>query len=144
MNSHIRMVAAHGVAEKPNRTEPQRSGTGVRNINSKVGEGKPRKLGVVAGYDYKAEFHIKYWYKWPSLYVFSSSPCELMSSSLHLFLFPCLSAVQFWSAYAPCSSQYLNAVQVTVEQIDLIRRFVRLYPQHMSFVTSADGWWRFP
>ncbi|KAF4519884.1 hypothetical protein B566_EDAN005225 [Ephemera danica] len=46
---------------------------------------------------------------------------------------------QFWSAYAPCSSQYLDSVQLTLEQIDVIRRLVARYPQHMEFVTSADG-----
>ncbi|XP_055605585.1 dipeptidase 1-like [Uranotaenia lowii] len=46
---------------------------------------------------------------------------------------------QFWSAYAPCSSQHLDAVQLTLEQIDLIRRLVNLYPQHMALVTTADG-----
>uniref|UniRef100_A0A182T0X3 Dipeptidase n=1 Tax=Anopheles maculatus TaxID=74869 RepID=A0A182T0X3_9DIPT len=45
----------------------------------------------------------------------------------------------FWSAYAPCSSQHLDAVQLTLEQIDLIRRLVNLYPQHMALVTTADG-----
>ncbi|KAL1387473.1 hypothetical protein pipiens_012758 [Culex pipiens pipiens] len=48
-------------------------------------------------------------------------------------------AAQFWSAYAPCSSQHLDAVQLTLEQIDLIRRLVNLYPQHMALVTTADG-----
>lgn len=47
--------------------------------------------------------------------------------------------LQFWSAYAPCSSQHLDAVQLTLEQIDLIRRLVLLYPQHMALVTTADG-----
>lgn len=46
---------------------------------------------------------------------------------------------QFWSAYVPCSSQHLDAVQLTLEQIDLIRRLVKLYPQHMSLVTTAKG-----
>ncbi|KAG5679696.1 hypothetical protein PVAND_009249 [Polypedilum vanderplanki] len=48
-------------------------------------------------------------------------------------------SAQFWSAYAPCSSQHLDAVQLTLEQIDLIRRLVLLYPQHMALATSADG-----
>lgn len=30
-------------------------------------------------------------------------------------------------------------MQLTLEQIDLIRRLVLLYPQHMSLVTTADG-----
>jgi len=50
-----------------------------------------------------------------------------------------LALFQFWSAYAPCSSQYLDSVQLTLEQIDVIRRLIARYPQHMQFVTSADG-----
>jgi hypothetical protein len=46
---------------------------------------------------------------------------------------------QFWSAYAPCSSQYLDSVQLTLEQIDVIRRLIARYPEHMQFVTTADG-----
>ncbi|XP_030376216.1 dipeptidase 1 [Scaptodrosophila lebanonensis] len=48
-------------------------------------------------------------------------------------------SAQFWSAYAPCSSQHLDAVQLTLEQIDLIRRLVQLYPHHMTLVTTASG-----
>uniref|UniRef100_A0A1B0ABJ0 Dipeptidase n=1 Tax=Glossina pallidipes TaxID=7398 RepID=A0A1B0ABJ0_GLOPL len=48
-------------------------------------------------------------------------------------------SAQFWSAYAPCSSQHLDAVQLTLEQIDLIRRLVNLYPHHMTLVTTASG-----
>lgn len=48
-------------------------------------------------------------------------------------------SAQFWSAYAPCSSQHLDAVQLTLEQIDLIRRLVHLYPHHMALVTTASG-----
>uniref|UniRef100_A0A182TGK3 Dipeptidase n=1 Tax=Anopheles melas TaxID=34690 RepID=A0A182TGK3_9DIPT len=33
----------------------------------------------------------------------------------------------------------MDAVQLTLEQIDLIRRLVNLYPQHMALVTTADG-----
>lgn len=29
---------------------------------------------------------------------------------------------QFWSAYVPCGAQGLDAVQIVLEQIDLIRR----------------------
>ncbi|XP_053968412.1 dipeptidase 1 [Anastrepha obliqua] len=48
-------------------------------------------------------------------------------------------AAQFWSAYVPCSSQHMDAVQLTLEQIDLIRRLVNLYPNQMTFVTDASG-----
>ncbi len=44
-----------------------------------------------------------------------------------------------WSCYAPCSSQHLDAVQIAVEQIDVIRRLVEKYPLYLSLVSSADG-----
>ncbi|ROT81241.1 putative dipeptidase [Penaeus vannamei] len=35
---------------------------------------------------------------------------------------------QFWAAYVPCGAQYLNAAQVTLEQIDVIKRIIARYP----------------
>ncbi|XP_049808408.1 dipeptidase 1-like [Schistocerca nitens] len=45
---------------------------------------------------------------------------------------------QFWAAYVPCESQHLNAVQLTLEQIDLIRRLIDKYPDQLMFAASAD------
>ncbi|XP_043278013.1 dipeptidase 1-like [Venturia canescens] len=44
---------------------------------------------------------------------------------------------QFWAAYVPCESQYLNAVQLTLEQVDLIKRLIEKYSQHMQFAASS-------
>jgi membrane dipeptidase len=52
---------------------------------------------------------------------------------LILFIF------QFWSAYVPCGSQYLDSVQLTLEQIDVIIRLVERYPKYMQLATSAEG-----
>ncbi|PSN45618.1 Dipeptidase 3 [Blattella germanica] len=46
---------------------------------------------------------------------------------------------QFWSAYVPCDAQYKDAVQLTLEQINVIRRLVDSYNTHLQFVTSAQG-----
>ncbi|PNF37640.1 hypothetical protein B7P43_G11969 [Cryptotermes secundus] len=46
---------------------------------------------------------------------------------------------QFWSAYVPCDAQYLDAVQLTLEQIDLIKRLADLNPEHLTLVTSVKG-----
>ena len=46
---------------------------------------------------------------------------------------------QLWVAYAPCGSQHKDAVQVTLEQIDLIKRFVAQYPEHMRFANDSAG-----
>ncbi|XP_066999625.2 dipeptidase 1-like [Anabrus simplex] len=48
-------------------------------------------------------------------------------------------AAQFWSAYVPCSAQHLDAVQLVLEQIDVIRRLVDKYSSHMTLVTTSQG-----
>ncbi|KAJ9592492.1 hypothetical protein L9F63_015908, partial [Diploptera punctata] len=47
--------------------------------------------------------------------------------------------LHFWSAYVPCSTQHLDAVQLALEQIDIIRRLVAKYPGHMTLVTNTQG-----
>ncbi|XP_042217039.1 dipeptidase 1-like [Homarus americanus] len=44
---------------------------------------------------------------------------------------------QFWVSYVPCESQRLNAVQLTIEQIDLIKRLIDQYPDDLRLATSA-------
>ncbi|XP_067005809.2 dipeptidase 1 [Anabrus simplex] len=45
---------------------------------------------------------------------------------------------QFWSAYVPCDAQYKDAVQLTLEQINVIRRLIDGYSA-LQFVTTAEG-----
>ncbi|XP_008193877.2 dipeptidase 1 [Tribolium castaneum] len=47
-------------------------------------------------------------------------------------------AAQFWAAYVPCDSQYKDAVQLTLEQIDVIRRFTELYHPRLTLCTSSE------
>ena len=42
-------------------------------------------------------------------------------------------------AYAPCGAQHKDAVQVTLEQIDLIKRLVDTYPNQLELVKTSDG-----
>ena len=42
-------------------------------------------------------------------------------------------------AYAPCGSQHKDAVQVTLEQIDLIKRLIGQYPGHLAFVNDSTS-----
>ena len=42
-------------------------------------------------------------------------------------------------AYAPCAAQHKDAVQVTLEQIDLIKRLVEAYPNQLALVKTSDG-----
>ncbi|CAK9810915.1 Dipeptidase 1 [Anthophora quadrimaculata] len=46
---------------------------------------------------------------------------------------------QFWAAYVDCSSQYKDAVQLTLRQIDVIKRLVAKYPDDLEFVTEANN-----
>ncbi|XP_058117129.1 dipeptidase 1-like [Anopheles ziemanni] len=46
---------------------------------------------------------------------------------------------QFWVAYVSCGNQYKDAVERTLEQIDVIKRVVRKYPEHLQYVTSTEG-----
>nr|XP_034189897.1 dipeptidase 1-like isoform X1 [Osmia lignaria] len=46
---------------------------------------------------------------------------------------------QFWAAYVDCSSQYKDAVELTLRQIDVIKRLVAKYPNDLQFVTEAKG-----
>ncbi|XP_073968658.1 dipeptidase 1-like isoform X2 [Rhodnius prolixus] len=50
-----------------------------------------------------------------------------------------LVGAQFWSAYVPCGSQHLDAVQVTMEQIDVIKRLTQIYNTDLQFVTTVEG-----
>lgn len=45
---------------------------------------------------------------------------------------------QFWSAYVPCEAQFLDAVQLTLEQIDIVRRLTLRYPKRVRLVTTSD------
>lgn len=52
---------------------------------------------------------------------------------------------QFWVAYTPCESQYKDAVQLTLRQIDVIKRLIDRYPEDLELVTSAadiEAVWR--
>ena len=46
---------------------------------------------------------------------------------------------QFWSAYMSCDTQYTDAVQTCLEQIDVIHQLVRNYPDDLQWADSADG-----
>ena len=45
---------------------------------------------------------------------------------------------QFWVAYVDCKNNYKDAVERTLEQIDIIKRLIKKYPNDMQYVTEAD------
>lgn len=46
---------------------------------------------------------------------------------------------QFWAAYVPCEAQHKDAVQLTLEQIDVILRLTEKYSPQLTTCTSAIG-----
>ncbi|XP_069185488.1 dipeptidase 1 isoform X2 [Procambarus clarkii] len=48
-------------------------------------------------------------------------------------------AAQFWSVYVPCESQYLNTVQLLLEQIDVVKRMLAASPGETTLVRSSAG-----
>ncbi|XP_037782456.1 dipeptidase 1-like [Penaeus monodon] len=46
-------------------------------------------------------------------------------------------AAQFWSVYVPCEAQYMNTVQLLLEQIDVIKRIIAASPRETKLVTSS-------
>ena len=46
---------------------------------------------------------------------------------------------QFWVAYISCHTQYKDAVQSFIEQIDLIHQLVQKYPDDLQWADSADS-----
>lgn len=49
---------------------------------------------------------------------------------------------QFWSAYVPCQTQDRDALRLTLEQIDLIRRMCASYSE-LELVTSVQVKWTY-
>lgn len=47
--------------------------------------------------------------------------------------------VKFWVAYVGCETNHKDAVERTLEQIDVIKRLVAKYNESMQLVTEADG-----
>lgn len=46
---------------------------------------------------------------------------------------------QFWVAYVGCGTQHKDAVERTMQQIDVIKRLVQRYPNDLQYATTADG-----
>jgi membrane dipeptidase len=46
---------------------------------------------------------------------------------------------QFWVAYVHCRHNFKDAVEKTVEQIDVIKRLIQKYPRDLKFIGTADG-----
>lgn len=49
---------------------------------------------------------------------------------------------QFWVAFVGCDSLDKDAVELTMDQIDVIKRLIKANPNDMQYTTTADGIWR--
>ncbi|XP_052806073.1 dipeptidase 1-like [Mya arenaria] len=50
-----------------------------------------------------------------------------------------LLGAQFWSCWVTCHSQYVDAVRLTLEQLDTIKRFIKKYPDTFQYADTAQG-----
>lgn len=50
----------------------------------------------------------------------------------------CVRFFQFWSVYVPCGAQDKDAVRLTLEQIDVVKRMCGTY-EVFELVTTAQG-----
>lgn len=41
--------------------------------------------------------------------------------------------------YVDCGSQYKDAVKLSLDQVDTVKKFIRKYPDVFKFVTTAQG-----
>lgn len=46
---------------------------------------------------------------------------------------------QFWAVFAHCNGSYKDVVRQSLDQIDVIKKFVKRYPETFEFVTTAQG-----
>lgn len=44
---------------------------------------------------------------------------------------------KFWVAYTSCNSQYKDSIQLTLRQIDVIKRLIKKYPSRLQFVSDS-------
>ncbi|XP_061179925.1 dipeptidase 1-like [Saccostrea echinata] len=48
-------------------------------------------------------------------------------------------SAQFWAVYVDCKSQYKDAVKLSLDQVDTVKKFIAKYPDVFKFVTTAQG-----
>lgn len=46
---------------------------------------------------------------------------------------------QFWAAYASCDSLHKDAPRIHMEQLDVIKRLFRKFPEEMEPITKSEG-----
>lgn len=46
---------------------------------------------------------------------------------------------QFWAAYASCDSLHKDAARIHMEQLDVIKRLFRKFPDFFEPITKSEG-----
>ena len=68
---------------------------------------------------------------------------KLMPSTFNFkYDFPaksCEILLQVWSVQVPCGAQYHNAVQLLLEQLDILKRLIVSQSEYTKIVTSSQG-----
>lgn len=62
----------------------------------------------------------------------------LIMKSMNLWFGLSMFLFQFWSVYVLCSAQNKDAVRLTLEQIDVVKRMCQIYPE-LELVTTSQG-----
>lgn len=74
------------------------------------------------------------------LYEKGKKICSIYFSNFNFSSFSAhFNFLQFWAAYVPCEAQYKDAVQISLEQIDVIQRLTDRYSPQLTKCTSAYG-----
>lgn len=47
---------------------------------------------------------------------------------------------QFWAVYASCESIARDALRIHMEQLDLLKRLIKKFPNEFEFATTSKGW----
>ena len=59
--------------------------------------------------------------------------------TINIIIYGIIPVFQFWSCYVGCTGQYKDAVRMSLDQLDVIKKFVSKYPDTFKFETTAKG-----
>ena len=46
---------------------------------------------------------------------------------------------QFWAVYASCESLAKDAIRIHMEQLDLLKRLIKKFPNELEYATTSKG-----
>ena len=63
----------------------------------------------------------------------------IIDKTINIIIQSNIPVFQFWSCYVGCTGQYKDAVRMSLDQLDVIKKFVSKYPDTFKFETTAKG-----